>query len=106
MQKQFSLQPDEIRQARQLEDEQRNLLAQYGTLELNRRSIRKRLPQIEEQQRGLVRSVVGRLGISNFNAARIVEGAIQVDVPDEAPALAPPPVDTPVVVERARPNGK
>lgn len=83
MQKAYSLQPDEQRQVVQLEDEHRTLLAQYGALEIDRRRIRKRLPQIEEQQRALVRTVVGRLGVTQFNAARLEGPNLILDVPGD-----------------------
>jgi hypothetical protein len=90
MQKAYNLQPDELRQVKQLEEEQRQLLAQYGSLELQRKAIKKRLPQIEEQQRGIVRNAVQRLGVTQFNAARIDGSNIVVDVPDGTPmAVAP-----------------
>jgi hypothetical protein len=89
MQKAYSLQPDEVRQAKQLEDEQRQLLAQYGSLELQRKAIKKRLPQIEEQQRGIVRNAIGRIGVTQFSAARIDGTNLLVEVPDETPAAAP-----------------
>jgi hypothetical protein len=83
MQKAFSLQPEEVRQARQLDDEQQRLLAQFGSLELQRRAIKKRLPQIEEQQRGIVRNAISRLNITQFNAARIDGTNLLVEVSDE-----------------------
>src|SRR5215467_4368803 len=92
MQKAYSLQPDEMRQASQLEEEQKTLLARYGALEIDRKNIRKRLPQIEEQQRGLIRNIVQRLGIQQFNAARVDGNNVIVDTPDQ-PALVPPAAD-------------
>jgi hypothetical protein len=96
MQKAFSLQPDEQRQASQLEDEQRTLLAQFGSIELQRKAIRKRLPQIEEQQRTLVRNVVQRVGVTQFTAARLEQGNLLVDIPN-APEIQ---------VEEQQPLGK
>jgi len=88
MQKAFSLQPEEIRQARALEDEQRNLLAQLGSMSLQKKQITKRLPQIEEEQRKFLRSAVARVGVEQFNAARIEGPNLLVDIPDQ-PAAPP-----------------
>lgn len=85
MQKSFSLQHDEQRDAMGFEDEQRNLLAQLGSMSLQKKAIMKRLPEIEEEQRKLVRRVVARVGVEQFSAARIANGNVLVDVPDELP---------------------
>ena len=58
MQKAFSLQQNEMQQASQLDEERRNLLADYGAIELNRERIRNRLPQVEQAQRELVQRAV------------------------------------------------
>ena len=89
MQKAFSLQPDETRQVSGLEEEQKTLLARYGSMEIERKNIRKRLPQIEEQQRALLRNVVQRLGIQQFNAARIDGSNIILDLPDQPAPVVP-----------------
>jgi hypothetical protein len=102
MQKAFSLQPEEIRQTKQLEEEQRNLLAQFGAIEIQRKQIRKRLPQIEEEQRKLVRNVTQRVGIEQFNAARIDGGNLLLDLPDQP---LPPTGDGDSQPSAARTNG-
>jgi hypothetical protein len=89
MQKAYSLQPEEIRQAQQLQNEQRDLLAQLGSMSLEKKRISKRIPQIEEDQRKLVRSAVARVGVDQFSAARIDGSNLILEVPDQA-APAPP----------------
>ena len=89
MQRACGLQPDEIRQSRELDQLVNALYQQYGQIQRQREQIQERLPQVEDQQRALVRNVVARLGINVFHAARIVEPNILVDVPDEpAPSTA------------------
>jgi len=97
MQRAFSLQPEEHKQVQALETEQRNLLAQLGQMSLEKKRITKRLPQIEEAQRGLVRTVVQRVGVEVFNAARIDGANLLLDIPD-APLAPPAPPD-------GKPNG-
>jgi hypothetical protein len=99
MQKAFSLQPHEQQQVQQLEEEHRNLLAEYGRITLTGQQIRKVLPGLEEKQRALLRSVVARNGVMQFNTARFDGANVIVDVPD-AP-LAEPVAALPA----ARPNG-
>jgi hypothetical protein len=89
MQKAFNLQPEEIRHASAIDEERKNLLAQYGALELERKRIRKTLPSLDERQRAMVRTVLSRLKIDQFNGARIDNGNLIVDLPDEAVAAAP-----------------
>lgn len=96
MTKAFSLQPEEQRMAKGLEEEQRNLLAQLGSISLQKKNIKKRLPQIEDEQRKLVRGVVARVGVDQFNAARIDGNNLILDIPEGMPTpqpidLAPPP---------------
>jgi hypothetical protein len=91
MQKAFSLQPDEVRQAMAIDEERKNLLAQYGALELERKRVRKTLPTLDERQRGLVRTALSRLKIDQFNGARIDNGNLIVDLPDDAAAALPAP---------------
>lgn len=99
MQKAFSLQPEEYQATRQLEEEQRSLLAQLGAMTLDKKRIRKRLPQIEEEQRKLVRGVVQRCNVQQFNAARIDGNNLLLDLPD-----APPPPTAPAI-DGGKPNG-
>jgi DNA anti-recombination protein RmuC len=103
MQKAFSLQPEETQHAKQLEEEQRNLLAQLGSMGLQKKAINKRLPQIEEEQRKLVRGVVSRVGVEQFSAARIDGTNLLIEIPD-APAPAPAPA-LPVPIDGGKPNG-
>jgi hypothetical protein len=98
MQKAFSLQPEEAQHARQLEEEQRNLLAQLGSMTLQKKAINKRLPQIEEEQRKLVRSAVGRCGVEQFSAARIDGTNLLIEIPDAPPAPLMP-------IDGGKPNG-
>ena len=92
MQKAYNLQPDELRQAMAIDDERKNALAQYGAVELERKRIRKLLPTLDERQRTMVRTVLSRLKIDQFNGARIDNGNLLVDLPDEAAAAATAPV--------------
>jgi hypothetical protein len=98
MQKAYSLQPHEQQQAQQLEEEHRNLLAEYGRITLSGQQIRKLLPGLEEKQRALLRSVVARNGVNQFNAARFDGANVIVDVPDA-------PAEPVAALPAARPNG-
>jgi len=101
MQKAYSLQPEEIRQAKQLEEEQRNLLAQLGSMSLQKKQITKRLPQIEEEQRRMIRGVVERCGVSQYNFARVDGSNLVVEVPDQPP----PPMENSKPESAAHTNG-
>jgi hypothetical protein len=77
-------------QAKQLEEEQKTLLAQLGSIGLQKKAINKRMPQIEEEQRKLVRAVIQRVGVDQFNAARIDGNNLYVEVPGELRTMPPP----------------
>lgn len=94
MQKAFSLQQAELQEAAQLENEHKNLLAQYGALEIDRKRIKKAIPAAEEKQRALLRRILANHGITSFNAAKLDGMNILVDVPEgapEAPVVMMPP---------------
>jgi hypothetical protein len=91
MQKAFSLQQNEMQQASQLDEERRNLLADYGAIELNRERIRNRLPQVEQAQRELVQRAVERVGVERYTTARFDRTNLVVELPDEPQLPAPPP---------------
>ena len=107
MQRAYSLKPQEQQQAYQLEEQQKNLMARYGAITLERAAIRKQIPLLEEQQRTLLRSLLAAHNVSEFQAARIEGGNLMVQMPDEPPA-APVPIPADLIAERSvsRPNGK
>lgn len=101
MQRAYSLQPNEQQEAAALEQEHRNLLAQYGALMIDKARIRKALPASEEKQRALLRRCLERHGVTQFNAARMDGPNILVELPDAPEALTPPPA-----IPEAHVNGK
>lgn len=90
MQKAYSLSIEEQTEVSQLENEQRNLLAQLGAISIDKKRIKKALPANEEKQRALLRKIVERHGVTQYTAARLQSGNLVVEVPDEAVEVIPP----------------
>jgi hypothetical protein len=91
MQKAYSLQPQEHKQLLAIEEEHKQLLARYGATQLDRKQILKAIPVCEEKQRSLMRDIIARQGVTQFNAARFDGANVIVDVPDEPVAEMLPP---------------
>jgi hypothetical protein len=99
MQKAHSLTPQETGMMQSLEDERRNLLAQFGGLTYELEGVRQQIPQLDQRRRLFVERVALRAGVTQFRTARIEGNNLIVDVEEAEPA---PPA--PMLVERV--NGK
>jgi len=89
MQKAFSLQPKEIAQAQQLDQERTTVLAQIGALTLDMEAARAQLPIVEQKRRQYLAALVQQYGIIDYRAARMENGNLICEVPDEPTVAAP-----------------
>ena len=90
MQKAYSLDPHEMRQAQQLDEERRTVLAQIGALTLDMEAARAQLPIVEQRRRQHLQSLVDQHGIKEYRSARIEGNNLICDMPDmPVPAAAP-----------------
>lgn len=93
MERAYDLQPHEMQQQQALEQEHRQLMAQFGAMTYQLEQVRARIPQIEERQRTLANQVIARHGVTNFLNARIIGNHLVCTLPDEP--LAMPMMDVP-----------
>lgn len=80
MQKSYTLQPYELDQQRALDDERRNLLAQFGALTLDLEGMRERLKSLDLRGRALVNAVAARHGITEYRQLTIQGGQLIGDI--------------------------
>jgi hypothetical protein len=90
MQRAFSLQPHEINQAQQIDEERKTVLAQIGALTLDMETARAQLPVVEQKRRQYLANLVQLYGITDYRAARLEGGNLICDLPDAPQAQAPP----------------
>jgi hypothetical protein len=94
MQKAFSLQPNEVNQAQQIEEERKNVLAQIGALTLDMEQARAQLPVVEQRRRQYLQTLVQQYGVTEFRTARIEGNNLICDVADGPQPLPPTPART------------
>jgi hypothetical protein len=92
MQKAFGLQPNELAEAQQLDEERTRVLAQIGALTLDMETARAALPVVEQRRRQYLAKLVQQYGITEYRGARLENGNLICDLPD-GPVLAPPRVN-------------
>jgi hypothetical protein len=109
MLKAYSLQEYEINQNRELEEERRNLLVQFGSLTLEMEGIRGRMTNFEARQRAFLNSLAQRHQATDYNWLRVENNQLVGDFmehPQQQAATAPPPSDPPALnVERINGRG-
>src|SRR5262245_11009306 len=100
MDRSYTLEQNERVRAANLEMQHQQTLAAIGAATLQLDANKTQLPVIEQSQRQLVQDAVMRLGVQNFQAARIEAGNLIVRFADQ------PTLDAPVeVIPAAKPNG-
>ena len=110
MLKAYSLQEYEIDQNRVLEEERRNLLAQFGRLTLELESVRAKMTNLDLQQRTFVDAIAQRHTTAQYKWIRIENNHLVGDFmeqPEQPQATAPiaPPADPVQNVERVNGRG-
>ena len=94
MEKAYSLQPSEIQQSEEIQNDRQRLLAQFGALTLDLETCRAGITACADRERTVTRGVIQRLGVTEFQAARIAGTNLLCQVPDtllptqEVPAAA------------------
>lgn len=101
MQKAYSLQPNEINQAQQLDEERKTCLAQIGALTLDMETARAQLPLVDQKRRQYLQSLVERYGVTEYRSARIDGNNLVCDLPD-GPSAQASPLPVP---DAGKPNG-
>jgi hypothetical protein len=90
MQRTFTLEPNEQRVLAGLEQENTNTLARVGAIMLDLETARQQLAMVQEKQRGFLREAMTARHIEQFQEARVINGQIVAQLPDEIlPAPTP-----------------
>jgi hypothetical protein len=90
VEKTYALEQKEAQQLGQLDQERTQALAVVGALSLDMETARKNLEAIAERQRSYLRMALDKRGVERFDNARIQNGEIIVNVPDQAAPEAIP----------------
>ena len=75
-----------------LSEENKTTLATIGSLMLQLETAKKQLEVQQERERSILNMAVQRLGISQFRQARLDNGTLVVETPDESAVVPSPQV--------------
>jgi hypothetical protein len=78
----YSLEPRDLQQHQALEEEKRNLLAQFGALTLDLENIRTRLTGLDTRSRTFLSDLAQQKGISDYRWLRVENQQLVGDVFD------------------------